>query len=165
MAENGDIERDITDLSPVSGEGQNPTPGSEENPDLNDRSIYLGNLDYMISPQEIEDFCSTAGPIDKVSIIVDNSGIATGYAFVAFKDKSSVEKAVTELNQKTLKHRRTKVSIRHTKSENPENRGPRNTSGGRGRGSRVEEEALVAVAVAVEEEGVVVVGTMEKPKN
>ncbi|GBL52731.1 putative splicing factor [Candidozyma auris] len=108
-------------VSEQDGQDENQTHRART--DLDERSVYLGNLHYAVLPIELEKFCSPMGKVDKVTIIVDRySSLPTGIAFVAFKEKKSAEKAVEELDGKILHGRQTKVRAKVAKSSQAEER-------------------------------------------
>ncbi len=47
-------------------------------------AIYIKNIPYAISPNELSDWCSGFGPVTKCAIPVDRFGNSRGFAFVTF---------------------------------------------------------------------------------
>ncbi|PIS55241.1 hypothetical protein CJI97_001937 [Candidozyma auris] len=120
-------------ISEQDGQDENQTHRART--DLDERSVYLGNLHYAVLPIELEKFCSPMGKVDKVTIIVDRySSLPTGIAFVAFKEKKSAEKAVEELDGKILHGRQTKVRAKVAKSSRDDTSSVRGRGAFRGRG-------------------------------
>ncbi|TDL29326.1 RNA-binding domain-containing protein [Rickenella mellea] len=94
-----------------------------------DRSVYVGNVDYSASPEEIQAHFQACGTINRVTILCDKfTGHPKGYAYVEFADPSFVETAVT-LNESLFKGRLIKVVPKRTNV-------PGFNSRGRGRGYR-----------------------------
>ncbi len=68
--------------------------------------IYVGNLSYEVTEQDLRQEFEAFGGVDSVSVITDKySGRPKGFAFVEMASKSEAEAAITELNGKTLKDR------------------------------------------------------------
>ena len=88
--------------------------------------IYVGNLSFDVTEDEITAEFGTYGKVESVAIPSDKfSGRPRGFAFVEMASKSEAEAAITGLNGKTLKDRTMVVN---------ESR-PRTDSGGGGYGS------------------------------
>jgi RNA recognition motif-containing protein len=60
------------------------------------RELYVGNIDYRISNQELKDIFKLFNTIEAVKIIRDPKGRSKGYGFVRF---AVLEDAVNALNQ------------------------------------------------------------------
>ena len=68
--------------------------------------IYVGNLSFDITEDEISAEFGAFGKVDSVAIPTDKfSGRPRGFAFVEMGSKSEAEAAIAELNGKTLKER------------------------------------------------------------
>jgi cold-inducible RNA-binding protein len=68
--------------------------------------IYVGNLSYETTEQELRQEFENFGGVDSVSIITDKySGRPKGFAFVEMGSKSEGESAITSLNGKMLNDR------------------------------------------------------------
>ncbi|KAJ3435266.1 eukaryotic initiation factor 4b-related [Anaeramoeba flamelloides] len=80
------------------------------------RSIYVGNLEYKVSEEELKEFFSSIGKVKKVRIPTNLTGQHKGFGYVEFEDKLSVEKAF-ELNRKKLNGR--EVVIRNKRTNLP----------------------------------------------
>jgi len=79
-----------------------------------DRSIYVGNVDYSASPEEIQAHFQSCGTINRVTILCDKfTGHPKGYAYVEFADPSFVEVAMS-LNESLFKGRLVKVTPKRT---------------------------------------------------
>lgn len=66
-------------------------------------NIYVGNLDYKVSENEIEKAFSEYGEVDSVNIITDKySGRSKGFGFVVMEDEEEAKNAINGLNGKTL---------------------------------------------------------------
>jgi len=68
--------------------------------------IYVGNLAYDVTEDQIAAEFGTYGKVESVAIPSDKlSGRPRGFAFVEMASKSEAEAAITGLNGKTLKDR------------------------------------------------------------
>ncbi len=81
--------------------------------------IYVGNLSYQSTEDEIKSFFETAGAVSSVSIIKDKfTGKSKGFAFVEMIDDSTAQKAISELNGKELGGRQLRISEARPKNAN-----------------------------------------------
>ncbi|KAK3363144.1 hypothetical protein B0T25DRAFT_575771 [Lasiosphaeria hispida] len=83
------------------------------------RRIYLGNLLYSVTPNDIEGLLQELdlGQYEKIHISVDPiSGRNPGYCFVEFKAREDAERALTALDGVTIFNRIVKVGPCHPKS-------------------------------------------------
>ena len=68
--------------------------------------IYVGNLSYEVTEEDLQQEFRAFGEVTSVSIITDKiSGRPKGFGFVEMASKSEAEAAITGLNGKTLKER------------------------------------------------------------
>ncbi len=94
--------------------------------------IYVGNLSYEVTEEELRQEFTAFGEIASVDIITDKfSGRPKGFGFVEMATKSEAEAAITGLNGKTLKERTIVVNEARPRTDN---RGG-GYGGGRGGGS------------------------------
>ncbi|OQY27511.1 MAG: RNA-binding protein [Candidatus Cloacimonetes bacterium 4572_55] len=91
-------------------------------------NIYVGNLPYGITEDELRGVFEEFGEVEKVNIISDRfSGQSKGFGFVEMPTNSEAEEAIKALNGESLKGRSIKVNQakpRAERSERPQ-RGPR----------------------------------------
>merc|ERR1711871_1159088 len=88
--------------------------GSENKEEVDNRSVYVGNVDYYATPEELQNHFQSCGTINRVTIICDRyTGNPKGYAYIEFQDKESVESAVL-LNEKHFRERELKVTAKRT---------------------------------------------------
>jgi RNA recognition motif-containing protein len=91
------------------------------------RKLYVGNLPYSTSEDELRELFSRAGAVDTVNVVRDNAtGRARGFAFVEMASDADAQKAVTELNETQLGGRTLAVNEARPK--------PQFGGGGGGRG-------------------------------
>jgi len=68
--------------------------------------IYVGNLSYDVTEEELQQEFLAYGEVTSVSILTDKfSGQPKGFGFVEMASKSKAEAAIAGLNGKTLKER------------------------------------------------------------
>ncbi|EGW32809.1 uncharacterized protein SPAPADRAFT_60154 [Spathaspora passalidarum NRRL Y-27907] len=98
--------------------------------EIDSRSIYVGNVDYQSTPEQLEQFFHVVGIIERVTILFDRfSGLPKGYAYIEFEKSVSVQQAIDELNGKEFRGRELRVTSKRTNLP-----GFRKRGGGRGRG-------------------------------
>jgi RNA recognition motif-containing protein len=86
-------------------------------------NIYIGNLSYEITDDEVKDLFSPHGEIASVSIIKDkHSGQSKGFGFVEMPNQAEAEEAIKALNESDLKGRNIKVNQAKPKEERPKRR-------------------------------------------
>ncbi|NWU05200.1 PABP2 protein, partial [Cephalopterus ornatus] len=87
---------------------------AKEKVEADQRSIYVGNVDYGGTAEELESHFNSCGQINRVTILCDKfSGHPKGYAYIEFEEKSSVKTAV-ELDESTFRGRVIKVLPKRT---------------------------------------------------
>ncbi|KAI1112665.1 RNA-binding domain-containing protein [Nemania sp. NC0429] len=106
---------------------------SDDRNDIDSRSIFVGNVDYSVSPEEIQAHFQSCGSINRVTILLDKfTGQPKGYAYVEFTEPSLVAQALV-LNDSVLKGRNIKVTPKRTNIPGM-SRGRGRGRGGFGRG-------------------------------
>ncbi|GAB7361556.1 hypothetical protein MBLNU230_g1608t2 [Neophaeotheca triangularis] len=101
----------------------------ENKEDIDARSIFVGNVDYGASPEEIQGHFQSCGSINRVTILLDKfTGHPKGYAYVEFSEPNLVTQALV-LNDSVFRGRSIKVVPKRTNLPGM-NRGGR--GGGRG---------------------------------
>jgi RNA recognition motif-containing protein len=64
------------------------------------RRLYVGNLPYRASEEELTALFSRAGAVDNVQVMKDNvTGRARGFAFVEMATDEAAQKAIGEFHQ------------------------------------------------------------------
>ncbi len=83
-------------------------------------NIYVGNLPYNISEDDLKATFSEFGEVETVNIIKDKfSGQSKGFGFVEMPSNSEADKAIKALNDTDLKGRNIKVNQAKPKSDSP----------------------------------------------
>ena len=81
--------------------------------------IYVGNLSYEMTEDELSAEFGTFGKVDSVAIPSDKfSGRPRGFAFVEMGNKTEAEAAIAGLNGKSLKSRTIVVNESRPRTEN-----------------------------------------------
>lgn len=65
--------------------------------------IYVGNLAYAVTPEQLRDFFAPCGAVKDVKIPFDReTRRAKGFAFVEFETQSGAESAITKSGESFL---------------------------------------------------------------
>jgi RNA recognition motif-containing protein len=87
-------------------------------------NIYVGNLSYEVTEQELQRAFEAFGQVESVSIIKDKfSGRSKGFGFVEMPGKANAQSAINELNGKELKGRTLNVNEARPRTESRGGRG------------------------------------------
>lgn len=93
------------------------TKPSYEEDDESKREVYVSNLSFKATKEDIEDFFKGCGEVEAVTIPkLYTSGRPKGFAFVRFKEKGCREKAI-KLNDSTFMERT--IGVRENKGRAP----------------------------------------------
>lgn len=72
--------------------------------------IYVGNLDYGVNKQSLEELFSEAGQVTDAVVITDrNTGRSKGFGFVEFDSEESATKAIEKFNEQDFQGRELKI--------------------------------------------------------
>jgi RNA recognition motif-containing protein len=97
-------------------------------------NIYVGNLSYEMTEEDLQKAFEGFGQIESVRIIKDKfSGQSKGFGFVEMPNNADAQSAISGLNDKELNGRTLKVNTARPRTEN---RGGRGGFGGDRRGGR-----------------------------
>jgi len=70
------------------------------------KNIYVGNLNFQTTEEELHNLFARHGKVDQVSLPRDPAtGRSRSFAFVEMPDDAEAEKAIRELNGSTLRGR------------------------------------------------------------
>ncbi|CAK9177525.1 unnamed protein product [Ilex paraguariensis] len=98
------------------GPVQDPSGASAtqaEKEEVDSRSIYVGNVDYACTPEEVQQHFQSCGTVNRVTILTDKFGQPKGFAYVEFVEIDAVQNAVL-LNESELHGRQLKVAAKRT---------------------------------------------------
>nr|ACU16186.1 unknown [Glycine max] len=91
--------------------GTSATQAEKEEVDA--RPIYVGNVDYACTPEEVQQHFQSCGTVNRVTILTDKFGQPKGFAYVEFAEIDAVQNALL-LNESELHGRQLKVSAKRT---------------------------------------------------
>jgi len=75
------------------------------------KKLYVGNLAYNLTEEQIKEFFAQAGTVETVSLISDKySGRPKGFGFVEMASEEDAKKAIETLNGQTLSERQVVVN-------------------------------------------------------
>jgi RNA recognition motif-containing protein len=96
-------------------------------------NIYVGNLSYEVTEEDLRGAFEAFGQVQSATIIKDKySGESKGFGFVEMPSKAEAQSAIDGLNGKELKGRTLNVNEARPRSEGRRGGG----GGGRGGGRR-----------------------------
>jgi RNA recognition motif-containing protein len=99
------------------------------------KNIYVGNLDFSTSDQDVRALFEPFGQVDNVNLIRDQfSGQPRGFGFVEMSDDAAAEKAIQQLNGQQLGNRNITVNEARPKAARSGGGGGGGFGGGGGRG-------------------------------
>lgn len=98
-------------------------------------NIFVGNLSFQTTQEDLFAAFSTYGTVDRVSIITDrDTGQARGFAFVEMSESSAAQNAISQLNGAELNGRTMNVNEARPKTAGGGGGGGFGGGAGRGRG-------------------------------
>ncbi len=91
-------------------------------------NIYVGNIAYEMSEDDLRNAFSTYGEVESVRIITDRfTGRSKGFGFVEMTDAENAQKAIDEMNGRELNGRALRVNEARPR---PDGDRPRGGGGG-----------------------------------
>ena len=86
-------------------------------------NMYIGNLAYDVTENDLKNAFSEFGEVSSVKIITDKfSGRPKGFGFVEMPDNSEADQAIKALNGKILNGRSIKVNQAEPRGKRPRSR-------------------------------------------
>lgn len=83
-------------------------------------NIYIGNLPFDATEDEIRDVFAAYGAVERVSLIKDKmTGRPRGFGFVEMTEDAEAQNAITALNGKALRNRNMTVNQARPREERP----------------------------------------------
>lgn len=99
------------------------------------KNIFVGNLDFNTSEEDLRQAFEAYGAVDRVSIMTDReTGRSRGFGFVEMTNAEDGEKAIAALNGSQLGGRTLNVNEARPKAERAGGGGGGRDRGGRGGG-------------------------------
>jgi len=100
-------------------------------------NIYVGNLSYNVSEEDLKTAFEAFGQVTSASIIKDKfSGQSKGFGFVEMPTKEEAQAAITGMNGKEMKGRTLNVNEARPRSDDRRGGGGGGGGGARRTGSR-----------------------------
>ena len=99
--------------------------------------LYVGNLSFDITENDLRDMMAAHGPVNEVSVITDKeTGRARGFAFVTMNTQEGATAAIAALNGKEFQGRALTVNEARPREERSSGGGGRREYSGGGGGRR-----------------------------
>ncbi len=82
-------------------------------------NIYVGNLDYKVTEEDLNDLFSEFGEVESARIITDKyNGRSKGFGFVIMEDNTEAKSAIDGLNGKSVNDRELTVNEARPRKDN-----------------------------------------------
>jgi RNA recognition motif-containing protein len=83
-------------------------------------NIYVGNLAYGVTQEELRDAFAPYGQVDSANLITDKfTGESKGFGFVEMPNNAEADAAIKALNETQLKGRAMRVNQAKPRSDRP----------------------------------------------
>jgi RNA recognition motif-containing protein len=83
-------------------------------------SIYVGNLPYQLTDDELREAFAAYGEVTSAKIIIDrDTGRSKGFGFVEMPDKGAADAAIEAMNGQSLQGRDLRVNEARPKEPRP----------------------------------------------
>ena len=87
-----------------------------------ENKLYVGNLPYAATEDDIKTYFSQAGTVTSVALIVDRaSGRAKGFGFVELSTAEEAQKAISMFNGQDFMGRAITVNVAKPREDKPRN--------------------------------------------
>jgi cold-inducible RNA-binding protein len=117
------------DFKPGNREQREAAVPSKKQNVMSNTKMYVGNLPFTITEDELRDAFSAHGAVNEVALVMDrDTGRPRGFGFVTMNDKDGMEAAIRELDGKDFGGR----SLTVNEARPRENRGGGGGGGGGG---------------------------------
>ncbi|KAJ7538411.1 hypothetical protein O6H91_11G046700 [Diphasiastrum complanatum] len=103
------VEKEMSAVQDPAGSAA--SQASKEEADA--RSVFVGNVDYSCTPEEVQQHFQSCGTVNRVTILTDKFGQPKGYAYVEFLEVEAIQNALL-LNESELHGRQLKVTAKRT---------------------------------------------------
>lgn len=86
-------------------------------------NLFVGNLDYTVKAEQLQEFFSQMGEVSSAKIIIDKpTGRSKGFGFVEMPNDDEARNAISNLNGQKIKEREISVSEARPRPEGSDNR-------------------------------------------
>lgn len=83
-----------------------------------DNKLYVGNLSYQVTEQDLRDLFSQAGELQDVMLIVEReTHRSKGFGFVEFVNEADAQKAIEMFHDQEVQGRRLTVNVARPREE------------------------------------------------
>ncbi|HEY3289799.1 MAG TPA: RNA-binding protein [Anaerolineae bacterium] len=80
--------------------------------------LYVGNLSYSTTEDSLRTFFAQAGEVKTAEVVMDRqTGRSKGFAFVEMVSDDGAQKAIAQLNGKTLDSRQLRIDVAKPKEQ------------------------------------------------
>ena len=87
------------------------------------KNIFVGNLSFNTSEEELRQMFEPFGQVDRVSIMTDReTGRSRGFGFVEMPNEAEANSAIGALNEQEIQGRKMMVNIARPKEDRPARR-------------------------------------------
>src|SRR4051812_20961225 len=95
--------------------------------------LYVGNLSFRVTNEDLQEYFSAAGPVDSVNIVYDReTGRSRGFGFVEMASEDAATSAIAQFNGQEYDGRNMVVNEARPREDNRGGGG--GSRGGRGGG-------------------------------
>ena len=114
--------RDAGSGQRAAGPGGGRGPGAGGPQQAPDRTLYVGNLPYDATGQEVQTLINGVAPdsVVRVHLPMDADGRKRGFGFVTMASSEAAKVAADQLRSADLRGRRLVVNLAHPKGERPQ---------------------------------------------
>merc|ERR1719436_228007 len=119
-AEIEEMQKKVAEMEEEAEKLKQLTDSVTENNDAMDaeevdkRSVYVGNVDYGSTPEELQEHFKACGQCNRITILVDKyTGCPKGFAYIEFADEQTVQNSLL-LNGSLFRGRQLKVIQKRT---------------------------------------------------
>lgn len=83
-------------------------------------NIYVGNLAYSVTDDDLRAAFAAFGEVSRASVIMDrDTGRSKGFGFVEMPDDAQAEAAIKELNEQPINGRNVRVNEARPRDDRP----------------------------------------------
>ncbi|KAI9825263.1 MAG: hypothetical protein M1832_001297 [Thelocarpon impressellum] len=101
------------------------TPGRVRGPFPPSTNVFIGNLFFSVTEEDLKQLLSRVGNVRRASIVYDQRGLSKGIGFATFESLEESKRAVEEMHGQTFEGRTLAVQYARTR-ERPQNPTPQN---------------------------------------
>ena len=100
---------------------ENPSFNVPASSSAEDRTLYVGNLPYDATVEEIEELLTRCGvtPVLRVHLPIGPDGRPRGFGFVTLSSADAVQQSLSDLSNADIRGRRVMVKVAHPRGASP----------------------------------------------